>query len=441
MSNEGRRDYMKVSKKAVNILGIALVYTVTSSFVALLPDNLISTKSYFSASGKVNASISTLKSESIIKINAEDFDIRKWIQTGATNIYIINARDDGKPIVVYFEVIGSISDLVGGINPMVIYPDEKGEELVMPIRDISLFEIRDNTYTGTIKVRAFNDYINDLEIEIPKVEGNDILAIRENQWPYGGNSVALMGIDSDDIMLIDILSKYNINTYEDMAAFIRNFEILEEQHNELQKTYDSLLLEKENLLLEKEELLKNNEALSTEIEKLQEEIETIQKEKDGLTQSYNSLYEEVERLRNHRCPSPPSGGSASPVQPTPAEPTPTEPTPTEPEPGDSEPTSPEPTEPEPTVPEPTEPEPEEPDDDPWESEPEEPEQPSPEPEEPASKSDNIDVIDNNRDEDDGDEGMADDNGDDNSSQKEPQVVENIVSGSIKDMAYKLKMYV
>ncbi|NLM43945.1 MAG: hypothetical protein GX201_08050 [Clostridiales bacterium] len=432
---------MKVSKKAVNILGIALVYTVTSSFVALLPDNLISTKSYFSASGKVNASISTLKSESIIKINAEDFDIRKWIQTGATNIYIINARDDGKPIVVYFEVIGSISDLVGGINPMVIYPDEKGEELVMPIRDISLFEIRDNTYTGTIKVRAFNDYINDLEIEIPKVEGNDILAIRENQWPYGGNSVALMGIDSDDIMLIDILSKYNINTYEDMAAFIRNFEILEEQHNELQKTYDSLLLEKENLLLEKEELLKNNEALSTEIEKLQEEIETIQKEKDGLTQSYNSLYEEVERLRNHRCPSPPSGGSASPVQPTPAEPTPTEPTPTEPEPGDSEPTSPEPTEPEPTVPEPTEPEPEEPDDDPWESEPEEPEQPSPEPEEPASKSDNIDVIDNNRDEDDGDEGMADDNGDDNSSQKEPQVVENIVSGSIKDMAYKLKMYV
>lgn len=441
MSNEGRRDYMKVSKKAVNILGIALVYTVTSSFVALLPDNLISTKSYFSASGKVNASISTLKSESIIKINAEDFDIRKWIQTGATNIYIINARDDGKPIVVYFEVIGSISDLVGGINPMVIYPDEKGEELVMPIRDISLFEIRDNTYTGTIKVRAFNDYINDLEIEIPKVEGNEILAIRENQWPYGGNSVALMGIDSDDIMLIDILSKYNINTYEDMAAFIRNFEILEEQHNELQKTYDSLLLEKENLLLEKEELLKNNEALSTEIEKLQEEIETIQKEKDGLTQSYNSLYEEVERLRNHRCPSPPSGGSASPVQPTPAEPTPTEPTPTEPEPGDSEPTSPEPTEPEPTVPEPTEPEPEEPDDDPWESEPEEPEQPSPEPEEPASKSDNIDVIDNNRDEDDGDEGMADDNGDDNSSQKEPQVVENIVSGSIKDMAYKLKMYV
>jgi hypothetical protein len=436
MSNEGRRDYMKVSKKAVNILGIALVYTVTSSFVALLPDNLISTKSYFSASGKVNASISTLKSESIIKINAEDFDIRKWIQTSATNIYIINARDDGKPIVVYFEVIGSISDLVGGINPMVIYPDEKGEELVMPIRDISLFEIRDNTYTGTIKVRAFNDYINDLEIEIPKVEGNDILAIRENQWPYGGNSVALMGIDSDDIMLIDILSKYNINTYEDMAAFIRNFEILEEQHNELQKTYDSLLLEKENLLLEKEELLKNNEALSTEIEKLQEEIETIQKEKDGLTQSYNSLYEEVERLRNHRCPSPPSGGSASPVQPTPAEPTPTEPTPTEPEPGDSEPTSPEPTEPEPTVPEPTEPEPEEPDDDPWESE-----QPSPEPEEPASKSDNIDVIDNNRDEDDGDEGMADDNGDDNSSQKEPQVVENIVSGSIKDMAYKLKMYV
>ena len=432
---------MKVSKKAVNILGIALVYTVTSSFVALLPDNLISTKSYFSASGKVNASISTLKSESIIKINAEDFDIRKWIQTSATNIYIINARDDGKPIVVYFEVIGSISDLVGGINPMVIYPDEKGEELVMPIRDISLFEIRDNTYTGTIKVRAFNDYINDLEIEIPKVEGNDILAIRENQWPYGGNSVALMGIDSDDIMLIDILSKYNINTYEDMAAFIRNFEILEEQHNELQKTYDSLLLEKENLLLEKEELLKNNEALSTEIEKLQEEIETIQKEKDGLTQSYNSLYEEVERLRNHRCPSPPSGGSASPVQPTPAEPTPTEPTPTEPEPGDSEPTSPEPTEPEPTVPEPTEPEPEEPDDDPWESEPEEPEQPSPEPEEPASKSDNIDVIDNNRDEDDGDEGMADDNGDDNSSQKEPQVVENIVSGSIKDMAYKLKMYV
>ena len=432
---------MKVSKKAVNILGIALVYTVTSSFVALLPDNLISTKSYFSASGKVNASISTLKSESIIKINAEDFDIRKWIQTGATNIYIINARDDGKPIVVYFEVIGSISDLVGGINPMVIYPDEKGEELVMPIRDISLFEIRDNTYTGTIKVRAFNDYINDLEIEIPKVEGNEILAIRENQWPYGGNSVALMGIDSDDIMLIDILSKYNINTYEDMAAFIRNFEILEEQHNELQKTYDSLLLEKENLLLEKEELLKNNEALSTEIEKLQEEIETIQKEKDGLTQSYNSLYEEVERLRNHRCPSPPSGGSASPVQPTPAEPTPTEPTPTEPEPGDSEPTSPEPTEPEPTVPEPTEPEPEEPDDDPWESEPEEPEQPSPEPEEPASKSDNIDVIDNNRDEDDGDEGMADDNGDDNSSQKEPQVVENIVSGSIKDMAYKLKMYV
>ena len=236
---------MKVSKKAVNILGIALVYTVTSSFVALLPDNLISTKSYFSASGKVNASISTLKSESIIKINAEDFDIRKWIQTGATNIYIINARDDGKPVVVYFEVIGSISDLVGGINPMVIYPDEKGEELVMPIRDISLFEIRDNTYTGTIKVRAFNDYINDLEIEIPKVEGNDILAIRENQWPYGGNSVALMGIDSDDIMLIDILSKYNINTYEDMAAFIRNFEILEEQHNELQKTYDSLLLKRE----------------------------------------------------------------------------------------------------------------------------------------------------------------------------------------------------
>lgn len=435
MNNEGR-DIMKVSKKAVNILGVALVYTVTSSFVALLPEDIISTKSYFSAAGKVNAAISTLRSEDIIKINAEKFDLKKWIQTGATNVYIVNARDDGKPVVVYFEVIGNISDLVGGINPMIIYPDEKGEELIMPIRDISLFEIMNNTYTGTIKVRAFNDYINDLEIEIPEVQGNEILAIRENQWPYGGNSVSLMSMDSDDTILIDILNKYNINTYEDMATFIRNFEKLEEQHNELQKAYDALIVEKENLLLEKEELLKNNEALSTEIEKLLEQIDKIQNEKDGLTQSYNSLYEEVERLRNHSCPSPSSGSSASPVQPAPVEPTPTNPIPTEPGPSDSEPTNPEPTEPEPADPEPTnpestEPEPEEPDDEPTE----------PEPEEPASQSDNVDAIDNNRDEDNGDEGIADDSGDDNPSQDGPQVLENIASGSIKDMVNKLKKYI
>lgn len=432
---------MKVSKKAINLLGVALVYTVTSSFIALLPEDIISTRSYFSAAGKVNAAISTLKSEDIIKIDAENFDINKWIQTGATNIFIINARDDGKPVVVYFEVTGNICDLIGGINPMVIYPDEKGEELVMPIRNISLFEIRDNTYSGTIKVRAFNDYINDLVIEIPDVKGNEILAIRENQWPYGGNNVVLMSLISmsgNDATLIDILSKYDINTYEDMAAFIRNFEIFEEQHNELQRAYDALLVEKENLLLEKEELTKSNEALSIEIEKLQEEIDKVKDEKDELIQSYNSLYEEAERLRNHSCPSPSSVGSSSTNKPSvPANPRPAEPTPTEP--GTDEP---EPTNPEPTDPEPAEPEPAEPDNELTEpQEPEEREQPASESDDTASKPDEVDVIDNNRDEDDGNEGIVDDSGYDNSSQEEPSIVENVVSGPIKDMVNKLKRYI
>lgn len=434
---------MKVNKKAINILGVALVYTVTSSFAALLPEDVISTRSYFSAAGKVNAAISTLKSEDIIKIDAENFDMKKWIQTGATNIFIINTREDGKPVVVYFEVAGSIRNLIGGINPMVIYPDEKGEELIMPIRDISLFEIRDNTYSGTIKLRAFNDYINDLVIEIPKVEGNEILVIRENQWPYGGNNVgfmSLMNMSNDDAALIDILSKYNINTYEDIAVFIRNFEIFEEEHKELQKAYDSLLVEKENLLMEKKELLKNNEALSTEIKKLQEEIDKIQNEKDGLTQSYNSLYEEVERLRNHRCPSPSIGGSSSTVKPSvPMNPGSTELTPTEPGTVEPEPTNPETTNPEPGDPEPSEPEPAEPEDEPIE--PEGHEQPDPEPEENASQPDEIDVINNNRDEGDGDEYIIDDGGEDNSSQEEPFASENVISGAIKDMVDKLKKYV
>jgi len=435
---------MKVSKKAINLLGVALVYTVTSSFIALLPEDIISTRSYFSAAGKVNAAISTLKSEDIIKIDAENFDINKWIQTGATNIFIINARDDGKPVVVYFEVTGDICNLIGGINPMVIYPDEKGEELIMPIRDISLFEIRDNTYSGTIKVRAFNDYINDLVIEIPEVEGNDILVIRENRWPYGGNGVGLMSMDNDDTKLIDILSKYNINTYEDMAAFIRHFERFKEQHFELQKLYDALLVEKEKLLLENEELLKNNEALSTEIEKLKEEIDKIQNEKDGLTKSYNSLYEEVERLRNHSCPSPstvaPSTNKpGAPANQQPDKPTTEEPGTTEPDPANPDTTDSDPTDPEPDDQEQSEPDPAEPEDEPIE--PEETEQPDTEPEENASQPDEIDAINNNRDEGDGDEYIIDDGGEDNSSNDEPSVSENVISGSIKDMVDKLKKYI
>ncbi|MCQ1528648.1 hypothetical protein [Lutispora saccharofermentans] len=457
---------MKVSKKAVNILGVALVYTVTSSFVALMPQDLIATKSYFNASGHVNAAINTLKSDKIIYVDAESFDAKKWIQTGATNIYIINARDDGKPIVVYFEIIGNLRDLVGGISPIKVYPGDEGEELVMPIRDISMFELRDNTFYGTIKVRAFNDYINDFEIEIPEVEGNDILSMRRGQWPYGGGDASIMSMRTDGAMAIDILVKYNINTYEDMAKFINDFEILEEKFNDLQKSYDALLAEKEELIKKKEELMRNNEALSHDKEQLLGEIDRIENEKDQLAQDYESLSKDVERLRNHTCPSPSTGGSPIPAQPpAPAEPIPTDPVPTDPVPTDPVPTDPVPGDPTPEEPTPTDPAPTEPA--PGDPEPAEPPTPSepapadpapgdpapaePEPADPDNEDDdggsqpgNADIIDNgSKDDDDAGEVMPEDDGNDNvpPGDSGAQAGEDNVSSAIKDMADKLKNYI
>ncbi len=467
---------MKVSKKALNILGVALVYTVTSSFVALMPQDLIATKSYFNVSGRVNAAINTLKSDKIIYVDAESFDAKKWIQTGAANIYIINARDDGKPIVVYFEIIGNLRNLIGGISPIKVYPGDKGEELVMPIRDISMFELRDNTFSGTIKVRAFNDYINDFEIEIPEVEGNDILCMRRDQWPYGGGETSLMSMQTDGAMAIDILGKYNINTYKDMAKFINDFEILEEKFNDLQKSYDALLAEKEELIKEKEELMRNNEALSNDKEQLLGEIDRIKNEKDQLARDYESLSKDAERLRNHTCPSPSTGGSPIPAQPpAPAEPIPTDPVPTDPVPTDPVPTDPVPTDPVPTDPIPGDPTPEEPTptepapSDPEPTEPPAPSEPTPAdpapgdpaPAEPApaepepadpggedggggSQPGNADIIDNgSKDDDDAGEVMPEDAGNDNVPPDDGGAKPDgdNVSSAIKDMADKLKNYI
>lgn len=327
---------MKIGKKAANILGIALVYTITSSFVALMPHDLIATKSYFSAKGEVSAAISTLNSEEIIYIDAENFDVNEWIQNGETNIYIINLRDDKKPIVVYFEVVGSIRKLIGGINPLKIYPGENGEKLKMPIRDISLFGIRDESFSGTIKIRAFNDYINDLEIEIPEIKGNHILSLKEKQWPYGSAGASIMSVHKNNATVIDLLSKYDINTYEDMVGLINDFEILEEKVEELQAAYGVLLAEKDTLLKEKEQLVMNNEILSNEKEEFIGEINKIKSVKDSLNQAYNSLKNEVEKLRNRTNSSPSTGGSTIPAQPPipvvpdPADPVPTDPTPDEP---------------------------------------------------------------------------------------------------------------
>ncbi|MFA7572228.1 MAG: hypothetical protein WCY24_00765 [Lutispora sp.] len=430
---------MKINKKTINILGIALVYTVTSSFVALMPDDLVATKSYFSAKGEVNAAISTLKPEEIIHIDAEGFDVKKWIQTGATGIYISNTRDDGKPVIVYFEVLSNLRDLVGGINPMKVYPGEKDvEELVMPIRDISLFELKNNVFSGTINVRAFNDYIKDLVIEIPEVEGNEILSIKSKEWPYGSTSMSLMRTQSNNSTDVDLLSKYDIGTYKDMESFIIEFEALEERFNQLQKAHDELLIEKDTLV-------KDKEGLEKEIERLGKEIDSIRNDKDELTSIYNSLYEETQRLRNHTCQSPSTGGSMTPAQPSvPVEPTPVEPTPTDPKPTDPEPTEPELTEPAPEEPEPTDPAPENP-------KPADPEPTNPEPEKQEddtnktrfNEPDNADIIDNSgKDDEDSGGDFIDDGGDDALPQDgEPQIGGDKVSGVIRDMANRLKSYI
>ncbi len=58
--------------------------------------------------------------------------------------------------------------------------------------------------------------------------------------------------------------------------------------------------------------MRNNEALSNDKEQLLGEIDRIKNEKDQLAQDYESLSKDAERLRNHTCPSPSTGGSPIP---------------------------------------------------------------------------------------------------------------------------------
>lgn len=305
---------MKIGKKAVNILGIALIYTLVSTCVVMIPSDFIATSSYFNAKGDVNAAISTLKPEEIISIDEAGFDAKKWMETGNTGIYICNIRDDDKPVIVYFEVLGNIRDLVGGINPMKIYPGENGSELVMPIRDISLFELKDNVFSGTILVRALNDYVKDLKIGIPEIEGNDLLSIRVNQYPYGSD-MSIMMMQNGRSIDIDIFDKYDIKTYEDMVSFINDFELLEERFGELENAYDLLIIEKETLLKDKEILEMDKEALQKKKEELTRAKEALIAEREVLTHRYNDIYDEVLRHRNHVCPSPKIVSSPTPTQP------------------------------------------------------------------------------------------------------------------------------
>lgn len=305
---------MKIGKKAINILGIALIYTLVSTCVVMMPNDFIATSSYFNAKGDVNATISTMKPEEIISIDETGFDEKKWIQTGNTSIYISNIRDDDKPVIVYFEVLGNIRDLVGGINPMKIYPGDDGTELVMPIRDISLFQLKDRAFSGTILVRALNDYVKDLEIEIPEIEGNDILSIRVNQYPYG-SGMSIMKMQNGRSTDIDIFDKYDIKSYEDMVSFINDFELLEERYGELENAYDLLIIEKEALLKDKEILEMDKEVLQKEKEELTREKEALIAEKEDLTHRYNDIYGEVLMRRDHVCPSPRIIYSPTPTEP------------------------------------------------------------------------------------------------------------------------------
>lgn len=268
------------TNKTVNILGIALIYTITSTFVAIIPNKEIITNSFFTASGKVNAGISTLKATDIISVDTSCFDVDNWLKTGNTNIYINNLRDEGKAIVVYFDIEGSIKELVENINPIALNPGES-RELHLEIRDLDFFKLSDNIYSGIIKIRALNDYINKLSIDIPEFSGIDVLMAREDEKDAAAKRV--IGIENvetknetTDISIkqkINEIKRHGINCVEDIFLFVCRFDELQKEYDELENKYAKLSIDYQNLSVDSEE---ERQRLMCEIEDLQKQFAELQ---------------------------------------------------------------------------------------------------------------------------------------------------------------------